>query len=166
MISTTSVPVRSLTTILSAPPKALKSMPSTSLRSMVTLAISRKNRTRPLLAEMSICSATTGAIEEHRVEAVLALERVVVVAGVPDKGVVAGAHQGRVVAITAVDQVVAFAAENEVISEAAVHRELDAVGFQRSGVHDVETVQGVEDQTVVGQLLEDDVDRGLKAEDV
>ena len=56
---------------------------------------------------------------------------VVVVAGVPHEGVVAGAHQGDVVAVAAVDQVVALAAEEEVVAEAAVHRELDAVGFQR-----------------------------------
>ena len=37
----TSVPVRSLTTMLSAPPRAWKSMCSTSLRSMVMLAMSR-----------------------------------------------------------------------------------------------------------------------------
>ena len=36
-----------------------------------------------------------GAVEQHPVEAGLALEGVVVVAGVPDEDVVAGAHQRR-----------------------------------------------------------------------
>ena len=63
-----------------------------------------------------------GAVEEHRVEAVLAFEGVVVVAGVPDEGVVAGAHQGGVVAVAAVEQVVALAADEDVVAQAAVHR--------------------------------------------
>ena len=66
-----------------------------------------------------------GAVEQHRVEAGLALDGVVVVARVPDEGVVAGAHQGGVVAVAAVDQVVALAADEDVVAEAAVHRELD-----------------------------------------
>ena len=107
-----------------------------------------------------------GAVEQHRVEAGLALERVVVVARVPDERVVAGAHEGGVVAVAAVEQVVALAAEEQVLAEAAVHRELDAVGFQRRGVHDVVAAQRVEGQPVVGLLLEEDVDRGLEAEDV
>ena len=85
----------------------------------------------------------------------LALERVVVVARVPDERVVAGAHQGDVVAVAAVDQVVALAAEEQVVAEAAVHRELDAVGFQRGGVDDVVAAQRVERQPVVGLLLEE-----------
>ena len=36
-----------------------------------------------------------GAVEQHRVDAVLAFEGVVVVARVPDEGVVAGAHRTR-----------------------------------------------------------------------
>src|SRR5829696_512565 len=52
----TSVPLRSPTTMLSAPPRARKSMLSTSSRSIVTLATLRKNRTRPPLAETSMFS--------------------------------------------------------------------------------------------------------------
>ncbi len=55
-----------------------------------------------------------GAEEQHRVGAVLALERVVAVAGVPPEHVVAGAHQGDVVAVVAEDVVVAVAAEEHV----------------------------------------------------
>ena len=55
---------------------------------------------------MSMFSATLAPLKQHRVEAGLALERVVVVAGVPDERVVAGAQERDVVAVAAVDQVV------------------------------------------------------------
>ena len=55
-IVVTSVPLRSPTTMLSAPPRARKSMPSTSSRSIVTLAMLRTNRTRPPFATMSMFS--------------------------------------------------------------------------------------------------------------
>ena len=54
------------------------------------------------------------AEEQHLVDAVLALERVVAVARVPLEHVVAGAHQGHVVAVVAEDEVVAVAAEEHV----------------------------------------------------
>ena len=47
--------------------------------------------------------ADVGAVEEHRVEAGLALERVVVVARVPDEGVIARAADEEVVAVAAED---------------------------------------------------------------
>ncbi len=97
-----------------------------------------------------------GAVEQHRVGAGLALERVVVVARVPDEGVVTGAHQRHIVAVAAVDQVVALAAEERVVAEAAVHRQLDAVGSQRGGVDGVVAAKGVERQPVVGLLLVED----------
>ena len=52
-----------------------------------------------------------GAVEAHRVGAVLTFDGVAAVAGIPDEGVVAGAEQGQVVAAVAVDQVVAVTAE-------------------------------------------------------
>ena len=55
-----------------------------------------------------------GAEEEHRVGAVLALDRVVAVARVPLEDVVAGADEGHVVAVVADDEVVAVAAEEHV----------------------------------------------------
>src|SRR5262249_51818384 len=64
----------------------------------------------------------SGAVELHRVEAVLALDDVVVVARVPDKGIVSGAHGGEVVAVAAVDEVVALAAEEVVGTESAIER--------------------------------------------
>ena len=54
----TPVPVRSLTVMVSAPPRALRLICSTPLRSMVTLPTSRVNRTRLPLAEMSMFSLT------------------------------------------------------------------------------------------------------------
>ena len=56
------------------------------------------------------------AVEQHRVGAVLALDGVAAVAGIPDEGVVAGAQQGQVVAAVAVDRVVAVAAEQRVVA--------------------------------------------------
>ena len=82
-----------------------------------------------------------GAVEAHRVEAGLALERVVVVAGVPHERVVAGAEERDVVAVAAVDEVVALAAEQHVVAEPAVLGELDAVGLQRRGVDGVVAAQ-------------------------
>ena len=60
-----------------------------------------------------------GAVEQQRVEAVLALDRVAAVARVPDERVVAGAEQRRVVAAAADDDVVAVAAEQHVVAVAA-----------------------------------------------
>ena len=97
---------------------------------MTTLAMSRVNSHPPAVGRDRDLLGDVGAVEQHRVEAGLALEGVVVVARVPDEGVVAGAHQGDVVAVAAVDEVVALAAEEEVVAEAAVHRQLDAVGLE------------------------------------
>ena len=82
------------------------------------------------------CLGDCCAVEEHRVGAVLALDRVAAVARVPDERVVAGAEQGHVVAAVAVDRVVAGAAEQRlrsgaseqaVVSVAAVDRRRDRV---------------------------------------
>ena len=152
-----SVPVRSLTVMVSAPPRALKLIPSTPLRSMVMLATSRVKRTRLPLAEMSIFSLTFAAVEEHRVEAVLSLDGVAAVAGVPDEGVVAGAHEGHVVASAAVDDVVAVAADQDVVAvaagdgvvaRAAVHGERDQCGQAVPGGERVVPAVHVHDQVL------------------
>ena len=96
--------------------------------------MSRKNRTRPPFADTSMFSAMLAPLNAHRVESGLALERVVVVAGVPHERVVAGAEERGVVAVAAVDEVVALAAAQHVVAEPAVLGELDAVGLQRRGV--------------------------------
>src|SRR4029453_12008425 len=63
-----------------------------------------------------------GAVEEHCVDAVLALDCVVAVAWIPDEGVVACAQQRQVVAAVAVDRVGAVAAEQELVALAAGDR--------------------------------------------
>ena len=160
-----SVPVRSLTVMVSAPPRALKSIPSTSLRSIVTLATSRVNRTRSPLAEMSIFSFDVGAVEEHRVEAVLALDGVAAVARVPDEGVVAGAHQRHVVAAAAVDEVVPLAADEDVVAGAAVEGQADRIRLAAHSRRRVVAAEGVDREPVARRLAPRDVHRGGQARD-
>ena len=123
---------RSLTVMLSAPPRALKSIVLDVVEVHRDVGDVAGEADPPAVGRDVDVLGDVGAVEQHRVEAGLALEGVVVVAGVPDEGVVAGAHQGRVVAVAAVDQVVALAADEQVGAEAAVHRELDAVGLAAS----------------------------------
>ena len=65
LTSTRSVPVRSLTVIVSVPPRALRSIASTSLRSITMLPRLRVNSTRPPLAEASKISFAGAAVEQH-----------------------------------------------------------------------------------------------------
>ena len=129
--SVTSVPVRSLTTALSAPPSASRSTRSTSLVSMVMLPRLRKKRRRLPLAEKSKISAPAGAVEQEPVGAALPLDDVAAVARIPDERVMAGAEEADVGAAVAVDAVVlrpaeerlgACAAEQRVVAVLAVHR--------------------------------------------
>ena len=68
-------------------------------------------------------SAMLAPLKSSRVDAGLTLDRVVVVARVPDEHVVARAEQRHVVAVPAVDEVVALAADKHVVTQAAVERE-------------------------------------------
>src|SRR5207248_11206594 len=72
---------------------------------------------------------SAGTVEDHRVDALLALDDVAAVARIPDEGVFAGAQEREIVAAIAVDRVVAvaaaqrldaFAAGDRVVSSAAV----------------------------------------------
>ena len=65
-------------------------------------------------------SVMLAPLNSMRVDAGLALDHVVVVAGVPDEQVVAGAEEGDVVAVAAEDGVVAGAADEGIGAEAAV----------------------------------------------
>ena len=150
--------------MVSAPPSALKSIVSTSFEVHRDVGDVAEEEHAPAVRRDVDVLGDVGAVEQHRVEAGLALERVVVVARVPDEGVVAGAHQRGVVAVAAVDQVVALAADEHVVAEAAVHRELDAVGLEAGRVDDVVAAEPVEDEPVVGRFGEEDVHRGLQAE--
>ena len=127
----------------------------------MTLATSRKNSTRPPLADDVDVLADVGAEEQHRVGAVLALDGVVAVARIPLEDVVAGAQEGEVVAVVAEDEVVAvaaeehvgaLAAEERVVAGAAVDRQLDDAGRQRGRGHAVVAAEGVDDERVVGAL--------------
>ncbi len=86
-----------------------------------------------------------GSVEDHRVVAGAAVERVAAVARIPDERVVAWAEIGLVVAAVAVDRVVAGAAEqrlgslaagNRVVTGPAVDPRRDAVGEGAVGVVD------------------------------
>ena len=90
-----------------------------------------------------------GAVEEHRVDAVLALDGVAAVARVPDERVVAGTEEGDVAAAVAVDRVVAVAAEQRLVARAAgdrvvsvstVDRRRDRVGEDAVALVDVHEV--------------------------
>ena len=130
MTSVTSVPDRSLIMMVSAPPRALKLIASTSLRSIVDVGDVAGEQDAPAVGGERDVFGDVGAVEQQRVEAGLTLDGVVVVARIPDEGVVAGAHQRGVVAVAAVDQVVALAADDEVVAEAAVDRQLHAAGLE------------------------------------
>ena len=160
----TSVPDRSLTTTLSAPPRVLATIDSTSLRSIVIAATSRVNRTRPPLAETSMFSLALLPLN-----AIVSMPAWPSTTSLPSPGshwnaVVAGSEQGDVVALLAVDEVVAVAAEQEVDAVAAEERvvaraAVDGDGDQRGQVpgrgEAVVAAVGVEDE-VLGRA---DVDR-------
>ena len=104
------------------------------------------------------------AVERHRVGAVLALDGVAAVAGIPLERVVAGAEQRGVVALLAVDEVVAVAAEQDVdavaaeqrvVAGAAVDGDLDQRGEVAGRGEAVVAAVGVEDE-LLGRA---DVDR-------
>ena len=95
-------------------------------------------------------SATLRAVEQHGVDAALALDHVVVVAGVPHEQVVAGAEEGDVVAVAAEDGVVAGAADDGIGAEAAEGLQGDLVGGQAAGVDEVVAAEAVDGQDVRG----------------
>ena len=126
-----SVPVRSLTVKMSAPPSALRSRFSTSSRSMTMLAMLRVKRTRAPLAETSKISLMLAPLKssvslpawpstvslpspgshwkvsspapmKHQIVALLAVDKVVVVAA--QQHVISIAAQQRVIARTTIDR--------------------------------------------------------------
>ena len=170
--------------MLSAPPRARKSIALDVVEVHRHVGDVAEEEDAPAVGRDVDVLAGVGAEEQHRVGAVLALERVVAVARVPLEDVVAGAHEGHVVAVVAEDEVVAVAAEEHVgalraeervVAGAAVDRQLDDAGGQRGRRHAVVAAQGVDDERVVGPLGVGDVhlgrqpehgDRGPRAEDV
>ena len=110
----TSVPAMLPTTMLSAPPSALKS-------DMLDI-IQVHGHCGHVAEEAGACAigrevdvlADVGAVEQQRVDAGLALDDVVAIARIPLERIVSGAEKGDVVALVAVDEVVAVAADQDV----------------------------------------------------
>ena len=105
--------------------------------------------------------AGVGAVEEHRVEAGLALDRVAAVARIPRERVVAGTEEREVVAPVAVGRVVAVAAEEcldapaageRVVSCAAVEGQSDCPSCECGGRNGIVAAEAV-DLELVGRLL-------------
>ncbi len=93
-----------------------------------------------------------GAIEQQRVGAGLAFDRVAAVARVPDERVIALAEERHVVAATANHQVIAAAAGQRVVAVTAVQHEIDMAGTERRSVDGVVAAEAVDGQRVVGTL--------------
>ena len=100
-----------------------------------------------------------GAVEQQRVGAGPAFDRVTAVARIPDERVVARAQVRHVVAAAAGDKVVAVAAEqrvvaiaasDRVVARAAIERELDQAGKTIAGRDDIVAAIGMEDQIFGG----------------
>src|SRR6476469_8064344 len=133
------------------------------------------------LESISVCRqgdalGDVGAVEDHRVGAVLAFNDVAAVAWIPDEAGVAGAEQGVVVAAVAVDRVVAvaaeqrlgaFAARDRVVSCVAVDRRRDGVGegpVALVDAHDVVALSGVDGDVRDLRALEAEVGRAVVAD--
>ena len=111
--------------------------------------------------------ADVGAVELHRVGAVLALDDVAAVTGIPDEGIVTGTEQGRIVATSTVDGVVAVAAEQHigavaagdgVVARTTVDGEADQVGEAIARGDGVAAIAAIDDQRVVAGLAASDID--------
>ena len=170
----TSVPLRSPTTMLSAPPSARKSMLLDVVQVHRDVGDVADEQRAPAVGQDVDVLGDVGAEEQHRVGAGLAFDRVVAVARVPLEDVVAGAEERDVVAVVAEHEVVAVAAEQHVgalaaedgvVAGAAVDRELDHAGRQRGGGDAVVAAEPVDDQRVVRAFRVGDVDLGREADD-
>ena len=140
--STTSVPERSLTMIVSVLPSALRSILSTIVQIHDDVAEVAGEQHAPAVGGRREDLGGAGAIEQHGVGAVLTLDGVRAVTRIPLKHVIAGTEEGHVVALLAVNEVVAVAAkekvgavaaENGVVASAAVDRDLNQRGEVAGG---------------------------------
>ena len=111
-----------------------------------------------------------GAVEDHRVPAVLALDRVAAVARVPDERVVASAEGRTVAAPVSVDRVVAVAAEerfraraagDRVVAVPAVEELADRPARKTGGGDCVVAAEGFDEELVCRLLM---LDRDLRLE--
>ena len=151
--------------MVSAPPRALKSMLLDVVEVHGDVGDVAEEAHAPAVGRDVDVLGDVGAVEQQRVEAGLAFDGVVVVAGVPDEDVVARAHEGSVVAVAAVDQVVALAADDRSAPRPPFIVSWIAVGLQRRRVDHVVAAKAVDRQPIVRLLLEEDVHRRLEAED-
>ena len=138
----TPVPVRSPTVMVSAPPRAVKLICSTLLRSIVMLATSRVNRARVPLAVMSIFSLMLAplnwSVSVPSWPSTVSLpspgfQTKVSSAGAAEQGIIAAAAGDEVVAIAAEQPVGAVAAGDGVVTGAAVHGNRDEAGETVAG---------------------------------
>ena len=115
------------------------------------------------MAETSKISLMLAAVEEQRVVAGLAFDRVVAVAGIPLEGVVAGTQEDHVVALLAVDEVVvvaaqqhvgSVAAQQRVVARAAIHRDLNQRGQVAGRGERVIAAVGIEHEVFAGADVE------------
>ena len=144
-------------------------------RSMTMLPRLRVNSARAAVGRGREDLVAVAAVEQHRVGAVLALDRVAAVARIPLEHVVAGAEEGGVVALLAVDEVVAVAAEQQVgavaaedgvVAGAAVDRDADQRGEVAGGREAVVAAVHVDDELLGGADVEREgrgIERGRSA---
>ena len=158
----TSVPARLLTVTVSGPPRALKSTFSTPAVSIVMVALGAEEAQPVAVRRQIDLLGRVGAVEEHRVGAVLALDGVAAVARIPDEGVVAGPEDREVVAAVAVDRVVAgaaaqrldaLAAGDRVVLRPAVERQGDRLRLEAGGRDGVVAAKAVDVELVVRLLV-------------
>ena len=93
-----------------------------------------------------------GAVEEHRVAAVLALDGVAAVAGIPLERVVAGSQEGNIRAPVSVDEVVPVTADEAVVAVTAVDRVVVGAAVDRERRQASEAGAGV-DRVVAGEAV-------------
>ena len=162
------MPLRSPTTILSAPPSAEIDLLDVVHVHRDVGDVAEEQRAAAIGRDVDVLG-DVGAEEQHFVEAVLTFDCVVAVAGVPLEHIVARAKESDVVAVVTEDEVVAvagqhdvgaLAAEHGVVARPGVDRELDHAGRQGGGGDAVVAAQRVDDQRVVRALRLGDVDLG------
>ena len=167
----TSVPVRSLTVTLSAPPSALKVTNSTPPVSIVMFAGLRKNRSRFPFADRSTVSEAAAPLNT-----MVSLPSSPSIVSLPSPGsqtnvsspapraalVVAAVAVDRVVAVAAEERLRARAAGDRVVAVPAVEELGDRAG-RKSGGGDVVVAAEALDEELVGRLLMLDRDLRLEA---
>ena len=167
----TSVPVRSLTVTLSAPPSALKVTNSTPPVSIVMLPGLRKNRSRSPFAERSTVSEAAAPLNTS-----VSLPSSPSIVSLPSPGSQTNLSSpapraGLVTAAVAVDRVVAVAAEERLRARAAGDRVVAVPAFEEladrprreAGRGDGVVAADTQDEELVGRLLMLDRDLCVEA---